>query len=993
MTKKYLFLLLFLCNSAIMHATSATLDVLNSKLDNEYLKLKIKYQEEDSLLFVDLLDVMLSIKMDENITDSNKVVYFNQLFFFLKDANTDLFAKKKIEDHSYRRAIRFYPSIIYYSEKGNLQEFALYYPEEILNAITLVPNENSVKNILISLGIENPRWIYNNLEELHTFEFIDKIVELLIIMDPATFVYQYDMNPYLQNFANSSNNMVIKEIMKIKSSFGNGSTLYNYINDIVKNGFNSTKEIDFVAYKMNYTKILLRIAQDELAYGRYSAINYLSKSGKWLFEEYIENGNSAFADFNSDELFLLTVMCVEMLEKDDIANILAYITNGKEDGVNLKMLQSIPSKKLTRFYEIIEKIKLTQPLYNALDVTATSYILEKVKYKKENTPTLKNQHWLATRFNPEADRREREYRISKQIEQTFSINKTQFALLSWTRNLNKVDSNFSGIMKSAIGQPFLNYVSHYQPQVVFNNKDILKNRTDFGAILGKIAYAAPNSIKKYLSNPENEVYRTLQSQPNEASKILFSIYEKYKFNTKAYTLLDKILRKELTIEDAHLIGNSQIDYVQKLCQISTSRNAFGMHSVEAEQNELSLILIRQINDNASPQNATLQRIKQYTGKELYSFMILGREELFDFTFNQFYGSMMNQLGNFDLMLFLESVNYYRFREFCNLLAEFDKFSQFFDYHTTSEIDRHKFIEKFIHIDFADIHALEHAADISEFIAKCTDPKIQTLLQLKIKRAYDQASTRKDQLAMAVYSLLASNIGKRATEHKEWFVEMEQKFAQHSYTSIKVDDLKNNKKKIIETCYFYNDADGVASYTSFINTFKLMPNWMIQDLGSYVYISSLQGVEIEIFANKPQFEVTGQAAIAEYMTVNQLEPSIIIHRGHSYHSQKTINQMIGSPKFIFMGSCGGYYKIPELLERSPNAQILSTKQVGTMHINDPAFKQINEILRANQNLDWVSFWDTQKERLGKNKDFKDYVPPHKNNGALFINAFFKVVGTL
>lgn len=974
-------------------ANEVSLEALNSKLDNEYLKLKIKYQEDDSLLFVDLLDIMLSIKMDDSLSDNSKILYFNQLFFFLKDANTDLFAKKKIEDHSYRRAIRFFPSIIYYSEKGKLHEFALYYPEEILNAITLVPNENVVKNILISLGIENPRWIYNNLEELHTFAFIDKIVELLIMMDPATFVYQYDMNPYLQNFANNSDNLVIREIMKIKQSFGNGSSLYNYINEIIKNGFNDTKEIDFMAYKMNYTKILLRIAQDEIAFGRYSAINYLSKSGKWLFEEYIENGNSAFADFNSDELFLLTVMCVEMLEKEDIANILTYITNGKEDGVNLKMLESIPIKKLTRFYEIIEKIKLTQALYNALDITAISYILEKVKYKKENTPSLKNEHWLATRFNPEADRREREYRISQQIEQTFSINKTQFALLSWTRNLNKVDSNFSGIMKSAIGQPFLNYVCQYQPQIVFNNKDILKNRTDFGSILGKIAYAAPNSIKKYLSNPENDICRALNTNPNEASKILFSIYEQYKFNSKAYTLLDKILRKEMTIEDAHLIGNSQIDYIQKLCQISVSKNAFGIHSVEAEQNELSLILIRQINDNASSQNSSLIKIKQFTGKELYSFMILGREELFDFTFNQFYGSMMGQLGNFDLMLFFESVNYYRFREFCNLLAEFDKFSSFFEYHTASDIDRQKFMEKFVHIDFADIHALEHAAAISEFIAKCNDPKIQTLLQYKIKRAYDQALTRKDQLAMAVYSLLASNIGKRATEHREWFLEMEQKFAQHSYTSIKVDELKNNKKKIIETCYFYNDADGMASYTSFINTFKLMPNWMIQDLGSYVYISSLQGVEIEIFANKPQFEITGQAAIAEYMTVNQLEPSIIIHRGHSYHSQKTINQMIGSPKFIFMGSCGGYYKIPELLERSPNAQILSTKQVGTMHINDPALKQINETLRSNKNLDWISFWDTQKEKLGKNKDFKDYVPPHKNNGALFINAFFKVVGTL
>jgi hypothetical protein len=102
-------------------------------------------------------------------------------------------------------------------------------------------------------------------------------------------------------------------------------------------------------------------------------------------------------------------------------------------------------------------------------------------------------------------------------------------------------------------------------------------------------------------------------------------------------------------------------------------------------------------------------------------------------------------------------------------------------------------------------------------------------------------------------------------------------------------------------------------------------------------------------------------------------------------------MIGSPKFIFMGSCGGYYKISELLVRSPNAQILSTKQVGTMGINDPVLKSIHETFRTNKNIDWPAFWNSHEARLGSNKDFKMYIPPHKNNGMLFVNAFYRVLG--
>ena len=100
-------------------------------------------------------------------------------------------------------------------------------------------------------------------------------------------------------------------------------------------------------------------------------------------------------------------------------------------------------------------------------------------------------------------------------------------------------------------------------------------------------------------------------------------------------------------------------------------------------------------------------------------------------------------------------------------------------------------------------------------------------------------------------------------------------------------------------------------------------------------------------------------------------------------------MVGSPKFIFMGSCGGYYKIPELLLRSPDAQILSTKQVGTMSINDPMIASINELLRKDQNIDWPNIGVGKKINTIKISIIKMYIPPHKNNAALYINAFFKL----
>jgi len=104
---------------------------------------------------------------------------------------------------------------------------------------------------------------------------------------------------------------------------------------------------------------------------------------------------------------------------------------------------------------------------------------------------------------------------------------------------------------------------------------------------------------------------------------------------------------------------------------------------------------------------------------------------------------------------------------------------------------------------------------------------------------------------------------------------------------------------------------------------------------------------------------------------------------------TISQLSPSAKIIVLGSCGSYQNLNAVLQICPEAQIISSKEVGSRLVNEPVLKIINESLLNFDTIDWISMWNT----LGKQFDgseamerFENYIPPHKNLGALFIKAF-------
>ena len=101
-------------------------------------------------------------------------------------------------------------------------------------------------------------------------------------------------------------------------------------------------------------------------------------------------------------------------------------------------------------------------------------------------------------------------------------------------------------------------------------------------------------------------------------------------------------------------------------------------------------------------------------------------------------------------------------------------------------------------------------------------------------------------------------------------------------------------------------------------------------------------------------------------------------------------MSTASKIVFMGSCGGYRMIHDILEKAPDAHIIGTKQIADAPVNNPFLKLLMEKLRVGSDIEWIPFWQ-ELDSMVTDKIFEDYVPPHKNLGALFIKAYRIAMG--
>jgi hypothetical protein len=121
---------------------------------------------------------------------------------------------------------------------------------------------------------------------------------------------------------------------------------------------------------------------------------------------------------------------------------------------------------------------------------------------------------------------------------------------------------------------------------------------------------------------------------------------------------------------------------------------------------------------------------------------------------------------------------------------------------------------------------------------------------------------------------------------------------------------------------------------------------------------------------------------------------MVHRGHSYYAFKTIEKIKDNTQIFVLGSCGGYHSISSIIERSPEISIISSKQIGTMFVNNPMLKLMADKVRTGNDVEWQNLWgDLETKVKGDAKAYErflDYIPPHKNLGAIFIKTYNKMM---
>lgn len=512
------------------------------------------------------------------------------------------------------------------------------------------------------------------------------------------------------------------------------------------------------------------------------------------------------------------------------------------------------------------------------------------------------------------------------------------------------------------------------PQAFFRNALSIRRKipkSDWLKNIEKAFEIYPTGIRNYMNllkqvfEPQLESTRILQNNPEVAA------------------LLNDLVKHGLSKDDALKTMDDNDALFKALVRIKAEPNHLGRVSVEEELQKVSLNKIKLINDlHGQADTIRFNSVENYTLAELYSLMVYGEEEIYTSSFNGLFNRLLDKMKKENLngdQLF-EKVDWNKFRTFIKDCAICNRLNEFLA--TMSDETSGELLSCIVNdLDIAE-DKLVQATIVADIFSMVTDEKILKILREQIKLEYNRVANKADfeKEDKVLYGILAKMFGKKAVINEAWIEEMSEKLNLGNLTELKSTELFNRDGTNIQQYFFYNDADGKASFNSFLSQYQGKSGWRVEKKGHYVTVKSTnKGKKVEIYANYPEFEDGAP---------KDIQTTVVVHRGHAYHTSKTIEGIPAMASIVTLGSCGGGNRIRDILERAPQVHILLTKGKGTMAVNDPLLTLLNSEILTGEDINWPEFWNKAERKLGNNKDFENYVPPHKNLGVMFLKAYYK-----
>ncbi len=458
--------------------------------------------------------------------------------------------------------------------------------------------------------------------------------------------------------------------------------------------------------------------------------------------------------------------------------------------------------------------------------------------------------------------------------------------------------------------------------------------------------------------------------------------------TKGKTTFDEV---DAALKDDEkyysLLVKTEIDYADEMRRRDTPLAVIAMQSKLADKaKEVYVNVINGLHE--SPDNIRFKKIQHLSPEELYYLAVMTEDEIYTSSYvkgvyPRIWAQMKTTKGGDSLLM---RVRFDHFKKWIKMAANYNTLDDFLKRMDkgNAQILMKAFVNK-----LDQTNSLEDAVDVADSYASINDKNLHDLILNQVQYNLKQANQTGNKRAESIYKILNTLfLSIDSSNH----VDVAATLGIPPVYFMPNKSMRNDSGRIIIQQFFYGDKDGNNIFNSFLANFR-SGNWRITSNNQWVTVSSTKGVPVSIYSNRPLDDETSkdeeaQLALGDYLIDHDLHPSMVIHRGHSYYLNSTLDKLDTSGKLVLLGSCGGYQSLSKVLQNCPVAQVISSRQTGSGTINGPMINIIVEQLRQGKNLNWPALWKVIGTQVSHKEYFDDYVPPYKNLGAVFIMAYQK-----
>jgi hypothetical protein len=571
----------------------------------------------------------------------------------------------------------------------------------------------------------------------------------------------------------------------------------------------------------------------------------------------------------------------------------------------------------------------------------------------------------------------------------------------FTDNIGYKESKKILFLKFAVAHPdkIIDYITPYLEEPFADSLIVIA------------AQRNPTAIYTTAQAPDSKIGKLIHSSNDPLVKALVEI-SKTQNALLYFPFLDDLIHGNKTIADIKifvgdattpydsvgyfkLLVKTEIEYFRRLSGPAhdTPVAMFGPNGLREMLQERALRhFITPINElhDVNNLNVRMRSTDPLSSIDLYYMIVMGENDIYTSSYKHSFTRLIARLGsNPKTDSLLLSVHFDYFKKFIKMAANFNQLDVFLKY---MPAQKSQMLMRAFVGNLDQQGSLEDAVDVADAYSSITDKKLLKTILGHVVDYESEAVNNKNERGKKIYGLLRAIFESADSSNH---IDLTKAIGIPSIYSIDNKALADDSGRVVQQVFFFGDPDGKGIFTGFVNSFS-RAQWSVAMKPEWVEIKSIKGPKVWIYANRPldndnNLDDTAQIHLEKYLQDNNLLPSIVVHRGHSYWLPRTLNQMMGNARVVVLGSCGGYKNLSEILEINPDAHIISTKEIGKGDINKPVINYINQTLTTNKPLVWKTMWTALTRQFASadastREAWDDYIPPYKNLGVIFLKAY-------